>query len=142
MTRDEFWVKHDAINKLQLPRDIESAAHVDLHHEYWGAYVDAFSVKCPAYIEKAARKGIADGVADNWALNKLTSIKWFDDAQMVTRGNSALMAALRANGEYWSLSVNTCLLKRALFKQLGDAFKPSPDYRETLKRLESVSVER
>ncbi|MER9178918.1 hypothetical protein [Mesorhizobium sp. M0767] len=103
MTRAQFWERHDAICKA-------------LHREYFGAYVKEFRIRAPAHLIPMCREALAAG--DMHMNSPFTSLKDWDQADYITRGNPFLQSALKANGEGWSPSVNICLLKEAARQQI------------------------
>ena len=103
MTREEFWKRHDALNKNNRPYD--NVANYKLHREYYSQWADGIKFAA-TFIDRVAAC-LANG--DEY-LNGIPLHEW-DAMQHRTKGR------MRESDGCWSLSFNTCVLKEAAKSQ-------------------------
>lgn len=111
MTRKEFWDRHHAIHGET--KAINTELSLALHREYYSQY--ALMVQVEHYIPLAlvdkCKEALAAG--DYWFNSPYTRLKDWYDLGYLTKV-PAIAELRRINGESWSESFNTCVLKEAV----------------------------
>lgn len=84
----------------------------EAHHRYYGEVAAAAGVKVPAHIVDWCRKSLLEG--DEY-FNRIKLETWDN---LAAQYKGAITSALRARGDFWSLSGGVCTMKQAARRQV------------------------
>ena len=108
MNRKEYMARNSAAK--------DRAEAFALHCEYYRQYVDIANVRIPADLLDTCREALKNG--DHYFNSPYTHLREWDNLSLTTQLDARITKLRKENGEGWSLSFNTCVLKEAARKAL------------------------